>query len=291
MAGIHNYMLERDGVVSWWRRRVLVGVAAAALCVVLLGVRQWTTVSFGPLTLQPLPMFVVLTGLVAGVAGVTGATVGYVGYQAIQGLVAIWGGLGLFTMGLLASLSWGALSRTETNDVPAVRSVNQAFEFLGVTLIACLGGATIAAWGYEVSGQLTFYPTAVFTVLSWILSTVVGGAVVLGTISLLVSTPRWRRLVRTLRPEYSALPDDRRSWLVITTVLITVWFLLGSFVSLGFQVVELVPPFHLRLRELSPLLFFTDTGPFNQGGATLQLALGTSMLTLWTISLRRWEFL
>jgi hypothetical protein len=62
--------------------------------------------------------------------------------------------------------------------------------------------------------------------------------------------------------------------------------LLGSIVSIGFQVIDLVPPFHIRLRGLDPALLFTEVGPFDRGGAALQLAIGVTAFTLWVLAMR-----
>lgn len=291
MAEIEQGLAYGHPVISRWITRGLLAFAGAVLSVGLLSIRGLTTMSLGPVTLQALPVFFVLSGLLVGPAAVLGEAVGYVVFQAMQGVSAAWGGLSLLVFGLLARLFWGQVGEVDVHRPPQIRSAAQVKEFLIVASLAALGSAIFLAWVYDVIRHLPFYPTALFVALSLGLSTVIGAGIVLVVVPGLLGEDRWRRAVDAVRPTRRSIGAGNRTWMAVTATIFLAWFLGGSAVSVGFQVIDLVPPFHIRVRGLDPLLLFSDRGPFDQGGTTLQLAIGAAFLTLWLLSVRRWNIL
>ncbi|MDS0300292.1 hypothetical protein NDI76_16215 [Halogeometricum sp. S1BR25-6] len=271
--------------------RALLGVVGAVLCVAVSSVQAVTAVNIGPLVFRPVPGLVAVAGLVGGPAAVVGSTLGYLAYRIVTGVPAVWESVGLLVLGLLTYLLWNRFGSVRHQHPLRAPPLVQAREFAVAVGIASLGAAVVSSWGYEIAGTLPFFPTALFVATEYAASAVVWGGLVLVAVPRFVSEERWRAMVDAIRPTEDGRTGESRTWVVVTAAILFAWFLLGSAISGWFQVVELVPPFHLRLRGLDPLLVFTEAGPFGRGGVILQIAVGTTLATLWILSSLRWGLL
>jgi len=280
-----------DQAVSPLSRSGAVFVAAGAALVTAgtLHARQLLTVGVGPLAIGPVPAVIALAGLLFGPVAVVGSIVGYLGDQALQGFFPLWAAAGYLALGLLVRFFWGSLGTRANLTRPQLTSVSQLWTFVLAATLASLSAATLVAWGYEITGRFPFFPTVLSDGLARTLSVVIGGGVGLAVAPRLLGKDRWQSAVQPFDSRRHYRGDHTPSWIALTGVFLFAWVAIGSVTSIGFQIVELVPPFHLRLRGLDPLVLFKASGPFSGGGTTLQLGLGVTVMSLWFFSLRRWN--
>jgi len=257
--------------------RVLSAVGMAVLCAAVLELLGPTWVAFGPIALGPVPALVA-GGILLGPATVVGAVAGYVGYHAVHGTLVPWETLGFLSFGLVGWYCWSSFGDTDA-DPPVLRSAGGMARFAAVTVVGALWGAGIVGWGHELTGQASFFPTAPFFAAAVALPATVFGALAASASVLLrdpIGTPPFPRRETAHGP-------------MAATVLVVpvAWVVLGSLASIAFQMIGLVPSFHLRVRDLSALLVFNDAGTFGPGGVAVQAALGTVCLVLLAAVLRR----
>jgi hypothetical protein len=65
------------------------------------------------------------------------------------------------------------------------------------------------------------------------------------------------------------------------------WYIIGTGLSLGYQVYELVPPERFRAYGLGLLVLFGDDAVFGDAGANVQMLLGAVMLIAVLLLCRR----
>ncbi|MFC6864099.1 hypothetical protein ACFQGE_11600 [Halomicroarcula sp. GCM10025817] len=276
-----NLELLSNRPVRW----AVVGLVIGALAVVI---QPFATLTLGPVSVTPLPMAFGLTSVLGGPLAVVACAVGYIATEATNSIVPVWSAVGYASLGLLVSVCWTQLN-DNTRVVPDVRSRSAAGKWITASAVAALGSSTLLAWGYVIMGQFSFYPTALFTVLSYTVSLLVGGGAVVAGLPRIVGADRWQSLARRECENVRAQPGT--GWIGLVTAILFGWFILASSISIGFQIVELVPPFHIRARDLEPLLLFTERGPFDDGGQVFQLAVGATAIALLVAVVRRYNVL
>ena len=241
--------------------------------------------SYGLFTFDPIAALVTIGSVVVGPAAVGGLVVGQIGYLAIQGIVPVWESVGYVVLGGFVQLLWRRTGTTPQSAPDGTRPRRRVREFAFVAAVAALGAATVTSWGYEVTGAYPFFPTVV-VVGAGLFGSVGVGVGILAVVRRLADKERWRSTVEAFGPQRRVLPEGDGLPIRFTVAVLALWVLLGSIVGVWFQVVGLVPPFHFRVRNLSHLLLFKEPGPF-EGGTVLQMVLGTTLLTLWTLALRQ----
>lgn len=266
-------------------RLVAVGAGAVAVTHLVLEFAGVRLGSFGPFALRPLPALVTAGGVLAGPIAVVGTLVGALSYQFVHGVVAPWRTAGYLLLGVLVVLFWYdvRLPRSLGNG-----SVDKSAHFVVATVAASLWSATLVAWGYGATGQHPFFPAFTFYAVDTALSAVVLGGPVVAAFRWLGPVRGTLSAVRHVQPLIFRPDGASRTFRVELVAIPFGWFLLGSLVSVGFQVVERIPRFHFRLRNLGALTVLKEAWLFGRGGSTLLLAGGAICLLALVFLLRNW---
>lgn len=188
----------------------------------------------------------------------------------------------------LADLLFGfvgyELWRRAVPGVPLAKSVpttpRQVGGLLLVGLLGTLGAAAVGGWGGAALGQFPFFVATVPELPGVVLATVmIGGPA-------LVAVPRL--LARLEVPVTAATGGPERARSSVRLALVPVaWYIVGTGLSLGYQVYELVPPELFRAYGLGLLVLFGDDAVFGDAGANVQVLLGAVMLIAVLILSRR----
>jgi|GEM_PF-5987965 len=263
----------------------VIALIAALVTAVILQAQALLTVSLGPIVIGPISVLVTVAGVLVGPIAVIGCVVGYLVHSAAYGFFPLLDASGHVALGLLVSLFWGGFKASESRN----RTVYRFRAFLAAAVIASFAAATFVTWGYEVTGRFPFFPNVVFIGLGNTLSVLIGGSIAFAVLSILLNNRKWQSMLRAVNLDRYPRNVWESPEIRISAGFLFAWMLIGSVVSIGFQIVELVPPYHIRVRSLDLLLLLHESGPFDHGGATLHLGLGVTVISLWLISLRRYR--
>ena len=289
MSGIIERVRHRVPVTVSNSVTGLTAVAATLIYVGLLDLLGLPVVVPGVLAIEPVSVWVAAAGLFGGPLVVVGSVAGYLGYNSVFGPVPVWRGVEYLSLGLLLHLfvtRSGAVSPGRP-----LRSAAQLRSLVTGVILAGLGSATLFAWGYDVVGEFRFAPLVFLSGVTQILSALVGAVLVFGLLPRVVGAEQWREASSALRSGLGPSAAPSPAWIRLSVILLCLWLVVGTVVSVGFRVIALIPTYHLRLRNLDALIVFTDSGVFSHGGASLQLGIGITVLSLWLLSLNRYDVL
>lgn len=260
-------------------------VSFACLGMILAYVQGATTVMVGPVAVHWQPALFVIAGLLGGPFAVLGAVAGHT--------VPVWSSvpvepvtlIGYVYLGLsayyLRKFLRGDSSATDTS----LR--NPLTEAAVVAVVPTLGATALTAWGYELLGRYHFFPYTLLTLLSLTASI----AIFAGPIIALLS---WRNPERVWATSDSAggnVDATGRETATVRASTLSVlpfaWLVLGSTLSAGLQVGELLPARILRRNGLQLLYRIREFALQGVGGSTIQIGLGTFLFVLWMSTVRR----
>lgn len=193
---------------------------------------------------------------------------------------------------LLTIGGWCALFTTERKYRGENVEGNQVIMFLrdyGLTGTgAVLFSAAVFSWVYVITDTGRFYPRALVLLVNLLLS-----VVFLGGIAIVLCYPFFRnhRLRKELSAIHTASKKERitappnRSVLLLSII----WLLVGSGISVFFDVLDLVPRFVFRRWDIESMLFLKQIGAATDSGQTVQILYGGVMLgllivLLWNVS-------
>ena len=269
--------------------RVGIGFLMAAVTLIYTWVCQVTgtlRIGQGLLIVKSVIVLFTIAGFLFGPIALTGSAFGYLLYYTTQGTFPVWMGVEYLIYGFLIHLF---TTRSAFLDVPtSIHSVRNIQAFLLIVSTAALGSASVFNWIGAVTGQFPYFPGVWISGLSRTLSGLIGGITVLGVLPRLLGNQRWERLTKRVRPNLQKWRVPNKEWIIVSTGLITIWLVLGSAASIGFQMFELIPYRQVGIRS-ELLLLFTEVGPFSHAWEGIQLGIGTSIIFLWVISLYRYN--
>lgn len=287
MTNVFKGLLERlpDALSS-----SLIGLLMMVVTVVSIGVFQITgslTLGQGLLVVQPVLALVAAASLLGGPMAVTGSVLGYVGYLAFWGTVPVWQGAEYLAFGFLIHIY---ATRSSLHDSShSLRSGRDLLVISSVLGIAAFGSAALFNWAGAVTGQVPFYPTVLVSGFSRAISALIGVVLSLGVIPRLLGDQSWQSITRRLRSRSQRWNTPHGAWIIVSAGLLIAWLVLGSSVSIGFQLFDVVPT-QVRMR-FEFLVLFTETGPLGSAQSGIQLGIGVTVLSLWLISLYRYSVL
>ncbi|MXR20226.1 hypothetical protein [Halobacterium bonnevillei] len=148
--------------------------------------------------------------------------------------------------------------------------IKSVLKLFAAVLLAALFAASFYAWSQELLGRFPFYPTFVFTAISYLLGALVAIPFVLIGIRS-EQLPKGRQIVST--------KIDPLSWWVVTITVL--WPVLALIGSLGFRIRERIEtPFIFRRLGIEFVYEFVSPAVFAQGGRRAQVLLGAIVLTV-----------
>jgi energy-coupling factor transport system substrate-specific component len=167
---------------------------------------------------------------------------------------------------------------------PLAKSVpttpRQVGSLLLIGLLGTLGATAVVGWGGAALGQFPFFIATVPELPGVVLATLIVGGPALVVVPRLVARLEVPVTVATAGPE--------RARSTVRLALVSVgWYIIGTGLSLGYQVYELVPPERFRAYGLGLLVLFGDDAVFGDAGANVQMLLGAVMLIAVLLLCRR----
>ncbi|MDS0223110.1 hypothetical protein NDI54_17325 [Haloarcula sp. S1AR25-5A] len=277
---------ERTHVSQWVLG--LPATGAALLTVAALEVFSPTLALTGPVFLWSLPAIVVVAAVFAGPVAVVGAVVGYVGYQLYHGAVAFWPTLGYLAFGFALCAFLETSGPGPPNRSTAV-SARWLSRFFAVVAVASLYLGVMTAWGYELTGQFSFFPTSVFLAVNAFLSAALFGGLGAVTLTQSATVMQYLSWSRNSQSSFKSLTDSDQSWPRVLVFVPVAWFLLGNGISVGFHIVERISAIHFRRRGFEPLLMLKRSPLVGQPGSGIQVALGAAAVTVLVLVVLRWQ--
>ena len=193
---------------------------------------------------------------------------------------------------LLTIGGWCALFTTEPKYRREDVEENQLTMFLQdyglIGTGAVLFSAAVFSWAYVITDTGRFYPRALVLLVNLLLSVVFLGGIAIVLCYPFFRTPRLRKELSAIhtvsKKERFPTPPSRSVLLFSIT-----WLLVGSAISVFFDVLDLVPRFVFRRRDIESVLFVKQISAATDGGQTIQILYGGVMLgllivLLWNVS-------
>ena len=260
-----------------------VGTATTSLTLLVLAFSGVAWVGIGPVVLGPLPAILAVGGVLVGPAAVVGGTLGLFLYQLLHAVVAPLELLEALLFGATVAFVWNSFESAETRER---RPLSRLARLTAAVGVASLWTAVVYAFAVQLTGTFSFYPTAAFVALSTALSAVLVGGPFLTAAAVLSKVVDLPRLTTVTQAMLRFRSGTGREVVGPLSAVALGWFVLGSGLSIGFQLTELIPAFHFRLRDLGYLLFLKSEA-MGHGGATVQVGLGVACLVLSAFVVRR----
>jgi len=264
--------------------RVLTVVGTAAACTIAWLVTRGVVVLPGLLVVQPasglaLPL-TVLFGPGAALGAAIGALAGDVAVGSLAPISLVESGSQL----LLGGLGW--LYWRELDPFGAGRRPLGAAGRAGAAVaVSSAGAAAFLAWGSELLAVAPFHLAAVEAGGEYVLATLVVLAPYL-----VVSTRADGFGGRLRRPRAAPSPtgdrgpsprtDGRRSRTVALLSLPVAWVLVGTIGSVGYRVLETIPPTDFVERGVGVLLVVHQPGLFGPGAVAVQAVFGSFVVAV-----------
>lgn len=172
-----------------------------------------------------------------------------------------------FGLGVLSHIfTQGSIDRFKRDEI----RIKPVLKLLAAVLLAALFAASFYAWSQELLGRFPFYPTFVFTAISYLLGALLATPFVLVGIRS-ERIPEGQEIIST--------KVDPPSWWVVTTIVL--WPVLATVGSLGFRIRERIEtPFIFRRMGIEFVYEFVSPAVFGQGGRRAQVLLGAIILTV-----------
>jgi hypothetical protein len=210
-------------------------------------------------------------GLPAAVGVAAGAFVAQT-YQVGVSLMALFGGLSVFVLAMVASLGWQSEVRIGSGTLLDVVGVAG---LVVLTAIGAIGAAAVLAWGGELVGRFPFYVTVIDAVVRYLVATAIVGPPLY--IGIWVASSRQPRL-------QSSMPT--RSVGLGFVAVPFLWAAVGFVGSVGFNIRERLSRAAFEIRGIQPLYNLIHPDIFGQGGRRAQVVFGAVMIVLWAFTTR-----
>ena len=263
-------------VDTWRSPRTISFVAITAVTYVVISLLISSTItSFGSGFSPRIAVGGVLVfSLLFGPAAAWGSALGFLGTEIVYGSLgfsSVFGAIGHFLLAYLAYNLWGNLGLLSSGSEPTMRSRRQANEFVLVAFISSSALIAITAWGYEILGTLPYFITVTDSFTDFFLP-----AVLIGLALLYFLYPRLEAKGLTYR---GVSASDPSMWRVHTTSLILVsWLLLGTVISIGYQIYQRIPYHSFVRRDLESVRALAEIALGPTGGR-VQAVLGSILFT------------
>ena len=217
---------------------------------------------------------VLVLSLLFGPAAAWGSAIGYLGVDVVQGVLGFsstFGAVGHFLPAYLSYNLWGNLGSLSSGSEPTMRSPQQIGEYLLVAFISLVALIAITAWGNAVLGILPYFITVAASFINHLIP-----AVIIGPPALYFLYPR----LRAKDLSYHGISESEPSmWhIYVTSFLLLSWVLLGSVISIGYQIYQQVPYQSFVRRDLEFLRTLAGIA-FGSTGGRIQAVLGSILFS------------
>ena len=217
---------------------------------------------------------VLVLSLLFGPAAAWGSVLGYLGVDIAHGVLgfsSVFGVVGHFLLAYLGYNLWGNLEPLSSGSEPTMRSRQQIVEYAALAFISLSALITITAWGHVILGILPYFVTVTALLTNHFVP-----AVVVGPIVLYVFYPRLRASDLVYR---GILGSESSMWRTYAASFVLVsWLLLGSVISIGYQIYRQVPYQSFVRRDLESVRAFAEVA-FGSTGGRIQAVLGSVLFS------------